>query len=95
MNKKLSILLTCLAISATLSITIPLLHAQQTDKSKPATPTLGKNPLMQEVLKELEHAKTNLVTIRKTFGGHKEKALKALDEAIVEVKAGLAFTEEK
>ncbi len=48
-------------------------------------------PAMEAALRHLEQARGSLQNATVDKGGHRRKALKAVDAAIAEVKAGMAF----
>ena len=50
-----------------------------------------RHPEMKHALNALERAKGDLEKAAHDFGGHREKALQLTDQAIQEVKAGLAY----
>lgn len=52
-----------------------------------------KHPHIRDAIKELREAKRELKEGDKIFGGHREKALKAVDEAIEQLERALAFAE--
>ena len=55
------------------------------------TAEADKQPLMQSALKSLEDAKASLSKATHDKGGHRVKAIGHLDNAISEVKKGIAF----
>jgi hypothetical protein len=52
-----------------------------------------KHPHIRAALKELKEARVELKEGDKIFGGHREKALKAVDEAIEQLDKALEFAE--
>jgi len=64
----------------------------QTTATTPAKPEKGeRHPEMKRALHALERAKEDLEHAAHDFGGHRAKALQLTQQAIEEVKAGLAF----
>lgn len=51
----------------------------------------ANQPNMEAALAALEQAKASLQKATADKGGHRVKAIKAVDEAIVQVKAGIAY----
>jgi len=49
---------------------------------------------MQDALKQLQDARASLQAASADKGGHRVKAIRAIDEAIAEVKAGMEFDRE-
>ncbi len=95
MKKNLSLLLASLVIAGAVTLTVPFLHAQPANNPTPKPPVMEATPAMHAALKDLQHAREALIHARKAFGGHRVAALKAVDQAIVEVKEGIAYPEEK
>lgn len=54
-------------------------------------PARADQPHMEAALKSLEAAKDSLQKASGDKGGHRSNALKSINAAIVEVKAGMAF----
>ena len=52
---------------------------------------LGAQPHMDAALALLQNARTELNQAEANKGGHREKAMALVDEAIGEVRAGIAF----
>lgn len=50
-----------------------------------------RQPQMQAAIKNLEEAKANLQHASNDKGGHKGKAIRLINEAIEEVRAGIQF----
>ncbi len=50
-----------------------------------------KQPHMGKALEHLEHARNQLQKAEHDKGGHRAKAVGLVDQAIAEVKAGIAF----
>jgi hypothetical protein len=53
--------------------------------------TFADQPNMEAALASLEEAKASLLKATTDKGGHRVKALKAVNDAIAEVKAGIEF----
>jgi len=52
---------------------------------------VGAQPHMEAALHALEAAKTELAVAEHNKGGHRDKAMKAVDEAINQVRRGIAY----
>jgi hypothetical protein len=52
---------------------------------------IGAQPHMGETLSFLQSARTELAAATPNKGGHRERALGLIDQAISEVRAGIAF----
>jgi hypothetical protein len=52
---------------------------------------IGAQPHMDESVALLQSARTELAKAEPNKGGHREKALGLIDQAITEVRAGIAF----
>lgn len=52
---------------------------------------LGAQPHMEASLALLQNARTELAAATPNKGGHREKALDLIDQAIVQVRDGVAF----
>lgn len=52
---------------------------------------LGAQPHMDATIGLLQNARTELAAATPNKGGHREKALRLIDQAIGEVRAGIAF----
>lgn len=52
---------------------------------------IGAQPHMGESLALLQSARAELVAATPNKGGHRERALGLIDQAIAEVRAGIAF----
>ena len=62
------------------------------DQGTPAKPEKGeRHPEMRRALHALERAKGDLEKAAHDFGGHRAKALQLTEQAIQEVRAGLAY----
>jgi hypothetical protein len=59
-----------------------------------APAAFADQPNMEEALASLEAAKQSLQKATADKGGHRVKALKAVNEAIAEVKAGIEFSKQ-
>jgi hypothetical protein len=57
--------------------------------AQPATPS--PHPEIRAAIDSLEHARAHLKEARHDFGGHREEALRATDEAIRQLKICLEF----
>ena len=52
---------------------------------------IGAQPHMAETITLLQSARAELVRATPNKGGHRERALRLIDQAIAEVRAGMAF----
>ena len=52
---------------------------------------IGAQPHMAETVTLLQSARAELAAATPNQGGHRERALGMIDQAIVEVRAGMAF----
>ncbi|GLR89261.1 hypothetical protein [Bradyrhizobium iriomotense] len=52
---------------------------------------IGAQPHMDESVTILQQARVELAKAQPNKGGHREKALGLIDQAIAEVRAGIAF----
>lgn len=52
---------------------------------------IGAQPHMAETIALLQNAHTELEAATPNKGGHRERALASIDNAIAEVRAGIAF----
>lgn len=98
MKTKLAVLLSSIFVLTGALLFLPSIHAQQAATNAPAKPNIppsARAPLMRAALEHLELARTALVDAKHDFAGHRAAALKACDEAITEVKAGVKLAEEK
>jgi hypothetical protein len=55
-----------------------------------STATMAEQPYMQGALRALQNARASLETAAADKGGHREKAIQLVDEAIKQVKVGMA-----
>lgn len=96
MKKNLLLLLAGVVIAGTMSLSLPLLHAQPTNNGSPGTPSVENQPnFMAVALHDLMQARMDLQKTEGAYGGHKEKALIALKEATAEVEASLKYSRGK
>lgn len=56
-----------------------------------ATALAEKQPHMEKALEHLEHAKAQLQKAEHDRGGHRAKAVELTNQAMTEVRAGMAF----
>jgi hypothetical protein len=55
-----------------------------------STPAMADQPYMQGALRALQNARASLETAATDKGGHRAKAIQLVDEAIRQVKVGVA-----
>ena len=72
---------------------MPIVFAADQGMQNPASKSQKgeRHPEMMRALHALEHAKGDLEKAAHDFGGHRAKALELTEQAIQEVKAGLAY----
>ncbi|HXZ96907.1 MAG TPA: hypothetical protein VEG37_07685 [Burkholderiales bacterium] len=76
----------------TLALLPATFAADQGTQAAPNKPEKGeRHPEMKHALHALERAKGDLEHAAHDFGGHRAKALELTEQAIQEVKAGLAY----
>ena len=79
-----------MVIAGTLSLSLPILHAQPANSGSPGTPPVENQPnFMAVTLHDLMQARMDLQKTEGDYGGHKEKAIQALKVATAEVEASL------
>jgi hypothetical protein len=54
-------------------------------------PGMERHPEIHEAIHALENAKAHLLEARHDFGGHRDAAIHACDEAINQLKAAIEF----
>jgi hypothetical protein len=90
MKKKLTLIITCLAMAGALSITLPSVLAQQTN-----TPAITRrtepHPAIRHAIQALEAAKKEMQAAAHDFGGHREAALQECDKAIAQLREALNY----
>jgi hypothetical protein len=59
-----------------------------------AAPTLARQPRMENALAALQTAKAELQKASKDKGGHRENAIRLINEAISEVQKGIRYDEQ-
>jgi len=86
MRKKLTVTLSSLVVLAGLSL-YSVVHAQNAGMAR-------HEPHMSAALGHLEQAKAELERAAANKGGHREKALQLVDQAMQQVKDGEAYYEQ-
>ena len=86
MRKKLTVTLSSLVVLASLSL-YSVVHAQNAGMAR-------HEPHMSAALGHLEQAKAELERAAANKGGHREKALQLVDQAMQQVKDGEAYYEQ-
>jgi hypothetical protein len=56
-----------------------------------AMPAMADQPAMEAALRNLQQARADLLAATPDKGGHRVKALRAVDEAIEQVRKGMAY----
>jgi len=103
MKSKLHILMTTLALVATLSYAVTKLHGQnnpapaapQAPGAPSAKPKFTKNVAVHKTIAALEEAKHELENETQDYGGHRKLALEQITKAIAELRLGLQFADKK
>jgi hypothetical protein len=74
---------------------VPVLAANTAPPAanKPGKAAKGEHPRLQAALKHLQRTKQELTNAPHEFGGHRAKALQAVDTAIAEVNEALKVKE--
>jgi hypothetical protein len=92
MKKKLTIIVSSLAVVGALSCAIPAVLAQQTNA--PATGArrgAERHPAIRRAIVALEEAKVDMKNAAHDFGGHRVAALEECDKAIEQLKEALKY----
>lgn len=87
MKTKIALLTTTLVLAGLAFYASTTVFGQQT----PETGQPEKHPRIAQALRDLDHAKTELQHAPDDFGGHRLKAVKAINEAISECNQALAY----
>lgn len=70
---------------------LPLVGAFSVGALLSAGVALAQQPNMQDALSQLQAARASLLAARPNKGGHRDRALALVSQAIVQVEAGIAF----
>lgn len=70
---------------------LPLVGAFSAGALLSAGVALAQQPNMQNALSQLQGARASLLEARPNKGGHRDRALALVSQAIVQVEAGIAF----
>jgi hypothetical protein len=92
MKRKIALFTTLLALSGLAVYTNTTAFAQSTNP--PAAPTVEhheRHPAIRAAIHNLEKAKIELKNAAHDFGGHREAALQACDNAIAQLKLALQY----
>jgi hypothetical protein len=85
-----------IAVAAvTTALTLPLTAVSK--PAKPAVPTAAlqeAHPQINEAIRALEAAKDHLQRAAHDFGGHRVKAIRAVDAALVQLRLALKYDKE-
>ena len=86
------------ALLIALTMSVPAVPQQSAPTSTflpapqtPQKPTHERHPHIRGAIRELQEAKQELQTARHDFGGHREDAVKAVDEAIRQLRQALQY----
>ncbi len=88
MKKKLTIILSSLAIAGTLAVALPSVFAEA---NVAPTPMAEHHPAIRKAIDALEEAKADLKRADHDFGGHRAAALEECDRAIMQLREALKF----
>lgn len=94
MKTKIISFLAALALVLTLTFPAAAPAAPPTAKGTTATSVRAapeRHPEIRAAIESLEHARMHLKEARHDFGGHREEALRATDEAIRQLKICMEF----
>ena len=81
------------AISLAAVLTLPATSVAQKKRTKPRAATAQKSdyPKIRAAIASLEAAKAELVNSNKDFGGHKQDAIDAINDALKRMRLALQF----
>lgn len=96
MKHRIFSLLVMVALVAMLTFPIGVPAAPATGNHQPAagaaaTPAAEPHPEIREAIASLRHAREHLQHAKHDFGGHREEALRATDEAIHQLEVCLEY----
>jgi hypothetical protein len=94
MKKKLSLIITGLAVAGALSCVLPSVLAQQTTNAPAPGAHHERHPEIRRAIGALEAAKTHLQKANHDFGGHRAAALEECDKALEQLKLAMQFDKE-
>jgi len=92
MPATLARLITITTLSAVL--TLPLAAAQPRRPTRPTPVVQEPHPQIMAAIRALEEAKLHLQRAAHDFGGHRVKAIRAIDAALVQLKLALKYDKE-
>ena len=90
MKKKLTLIVSTVAMAGALSLTLPAVFAQ-TNNLPPAAHHGERHPRIRGAIRALEAAKLELQHADHDFGGHRAAALEECDKAIAQLQEALKY----
>jgi len=94
MKKKLTIIVSSLAIAGALSLAIPSVFAQQTNRPLAGARVVERHPAIRAAIASLEKAKIEMQHAAHDFGGHRAAALAECDKAIEQLREALKYDQQ-
>ncbi len=92
MKKKLTIIVSTLAIAGTIAVTLPSVFAQAAPGAPGAEAKHPEHhPRISIAIRALEGAKADLQAAPHDFGGHRAAAVEECDKAIAQLKEALQY----
>ena len=95
MKRKIALLTTLLTLTGAAIYTNTTAFAQSTPPPAAGEEHHEAHPEIRRAIHALEAAKEDLQKAKHDFGGHREAALKACDEAIAQLKLALQYANDK
>jgi hypothetical protein len=90
MNRKLTVIVSTLAIAAAAAVIIPAMTTQA-QTTPPPTGQVEHHPRIRAAIRALTGAKIELQNAPHDFGGHRQAALDECDKAIAQLKVALQY----
>jgi hypothetical protein len=94
MKRKIALFTTLLALSGLAFYANTSAVAQTTTNTPPPVVTHVRHPAIHAAIRALEKAKIDLKSAAHDFGGHREAALEACDNAIAQLKLALQYDQQ-
>jgi hypothetical protein len=92
MNRSSSVLSAVLLLGILAAGAAPLMaQGRKTRASKPPAPQTSNYPRTRSAIASLEAAKAELEHSNKNFGGHKQDAIEAINDALKRLRLALQF----
>ena len=93
MKKKLTLILSGLALAGGLCLTLPSLVMAEGTNAPAQKPAPNRIHSITFAISSLEMAKKHLETAKHDFGGHKKAAIEACDKALAELQQAMIYDE--